>query len=147
MDALWDDSNILPRSPRPERAPLFLASPSASPEKTRGGNASNVANPDLNEIDSLFADIDNLEAPPPRRIKRVAETDGKKKSSRPSAVNVLLSEDEDEEAPNNGANDTKTGGEEDGKKKARKKPVKLDENRYLPSRDIMLSVLIVASDY
>jgi hypothetical protein len=33
-----------------------------------------------------------------------------------------------EEGPNNGTNDTKKG-EEDGKKKARKKPVKLDENR------------------
>lgn len=126
MDALWDDSNIIPRSPKPGRTPLFLPSPSASPEKTPAGNASNATNPDLNEINSLFASIDDLEVPSPRQNKRTSESGKNKQSSRPSAVNVLLS-DEDDEAPAGRSNDTQKGDEE---KKARKKPIKLDENRY-----------------
>lgn len=152
MDALWDDSNILPRSPRSERPPLFLASASASPEKTHPSNASKTANPDFNELDSLFADIDNLEAPRSRQGKRTAESGGnKKQSSRPSVVNVLLSDEEDDdETPTNRSNDAKGGGEEeDGKKKARKKPVKLDENRCaLSSLATMIrSKIIFASSF
>lgn len=143
MDSLWDDDAIIPRSPRKQQEqPLFLASPSASPQKqktTRGG-ASTTA--DLNDLDELFADIDNLEARPPRKSASGSgsgrgEASGSKsrsKAARPSTVTALISDDEDDDDDTGaagGANDAAKEDDEDGKKKPRRKPVKLDENRYV----------------
>lgn len=150
MDALWDDSTILPRSPRNpvSSAPsLFLASPDKAPARVaeRGASKSKAPNTDFNEIDELFADIDDLDdAPPPSKKKRRVAEGGSGPSARPSVGNVLLSEDEDDDDPTTKVRDSGKRGDEDEdeKKKPRKKPVKLDENRFVPSFTTLIATLL-----
>jgi hypothetical protein len=97
------------------------------------------ANPDLDDIDALFADIDNLDndtlsARETRTSAKNSASTSRPKSGRPSAVtHVLLSDDEEDgHVPTVGfggmADPGKDSDGEEGKKK-RRKLAKLDENR------------------
>ncbi|KAF8320136.1 Swi3-domain-containing protein [Clavulina sp. PMI_390] len=143
MDDIWDDSAIVPRSPaRVVARPLFVASPSQSPEKptaasarrvtTSGASTSKAATATAHEaeLDEIFADVENLDnanraSKKARRPPRSDSNTGKAK--------VLLSDDDTDEddAAIIAAANKKADEKAEEQKKPRKKPVKLDEDRLL----------------